>query len=132
MQIERTDVMGWGVDRRLEDRPGVPMEQSPPRPVGSPTWQVPEQQRSERAPLVAATRTLTPVYSTALPPRGLSGALRRAAYRIPDYRARRWLLLLLADRVDVIEHNPRATAKFLSGIGAVALVVLALRALRRA
>ncbi|HLV67864.1 MAG TPA: hypothetical protein VKY73_18715 [Polyangiaceae bacterium] len=132
MQPQRTDVMGWGVDRRLEDRPGVPMEQSPPRPVGNPSWQVPEQQHTERAPLVAATRSLTPVYSTALPPRGLSGVLRRAAYRIPDYRARRWLLLMFADRVDVVEHNPRAAAKFLGGIGAVALAVMAIRALRRA
>lgn len=45
----------------------------------------------------------TPVFGTALPPRGLSGALRTRAYAIPEHRARHWLLLLVADRVDVVE-----------------------------
>jgi hypothetical protein len=29
--------------------------------------------------------------------------MRRMAYRIPEWRARHWMLLLLADRVDVVE-----------------------------
>src|SRR5690606_24051434 len=48
-------------------------------------------------------KRLTPVYGTAQPPRGVSGVLRRIAYRIPEHRARHWLLLLFADRVDVLE-----------------------------
>ena len=47
----------------------------------------------------------TPVVGTAQPPRGLSGALRRRAYGIPERRARHWMLLLLADRVDVLEDR---------------------------
>jgi hypothetical protein len=49
------------------------------------------------------TMAKTPVFSTALPPRGLSGALRRLAHRVPDHRATHWLILLLADRIDAVE-----------------------------
>lgn len=35
----------------------------------------------------------------------MSGWLRRRAYRLPDHRARRWLLLMVADRLDALEHR---------------------------
>jgi hypothetical protein len=53
--------------------------------------------------LVEPEGVRAPVFGTAQPPRGLSGALRRRAYAIPEHRARHWALLLLADRVDVVE-----------------------------
>src|SRR5690606_6810186 len=53
----------------------------------------------------AALDAPTPVFGTAQPPHGVSGALRRAAYRLPERRARHWLLLLLADRVDMLEDR---------------------------
>ena len=75
---------------------------------------------------------LTPVFSSAVPPRGVSGALRRLAYRIPDYRARRWLLLMIADRIDVVEHRPgRLIGAFVAltliGVGALTVRRLARR-----
>jgi hypothetical protein len=36
---------------------------------------------------------------------GISGGLRRVGYRIPEHRARHWLLLLLADRVELLEKR---------------------------
>lgn len=49
---------------------------------------------------------LTPVFRTAQPPRGVSGAIRRIAYaRYSEARAAHWLLLVLADRVDALEHH---------------------------
>jgi hypothetical protein len=45
------------------------------------------------------------VYSTAAPPKGVSGWLRKRAYRHPDYHARRWLMLMAADRIDALEHG---------------------------
>lgn len=53
--------------------------------------------------LQAPRRALTPVYGTTLPPRFLSGMVRRRAYRIPTHRARHFLLLLVADRLDRLE-----------------------------
>jgi hypothetical protein len=54
-----------------------------------------------------ADRALTPVFGTSTPPRGLSGQLRAVAYRSPTWKARHWLTLMLADRVDALEHRLR-------------------------
>ena len=100
-----TTTAGWGIDADPRERPGVPAHQDPPRPVAGVPYQQPRMQTSEPRPLLGPSRRLTPVYSTALPPRGLSGWIRRIAYTIPDHRARRWLLLLTADRIDAIERG---------------------------
>ena len=47
-------------------------------------------------------RLPTPVFGTAQPARGFSGLLRRAAHLVPDHRASRWMLLVAADRIDVL------------------------------
>jgi hypothetical protein len=86
-----------------DQRPGVPREQ--PAAAGAQEIE-PEQQPVTGDVLVRAElRRPTPVFSTALPPRGLSGALRRVAYRIPDHRVTHWILLMVADRVDVVESR---------------------------
>lgn len=46
---------------------------------------------------------LTPVFGTTVPPSGLSGALRARAFGYGEGDLRHWLLLLLADRVNVVE-----------------------------
>jgi hypothetical protein len=46
---------------------------------------------------------ITPVFGTAQPPRGLSGMIRRAAYKLTESDIRHWLMLLVADRVNVVE-----------------------------
>jgi hypothetical protein len=46
---------------------------------------------------------LTPVYGTAQPPKGLSGLIRKAAFRRSENDLRHWLMLLFADRVNVVE-----------------------------
>ncbi|WP_437324862.1 hypothetical protein [Sorangium sp. So ce381] len=96
----------WGVDLCPEDRPGVPRE-VPPRLLESAHWLEPEQQPIEGLVLRHPGRARpTPVFSTALPPRGASGALRRVAYKVPDHRLSHWVALFVADRVDVIESLP--------------------------
>jgi hypothetical protein len=120
------------VDRNPLDRPGVPQEADPPEPLSNAHWLSPEQQVSERPPVVGRGRQLTPVYSVANPPRGLSGMIRRLAYRVPDYRPRRWLLLVLADRVDVLESNPKLLLRAAAGAGVVGLGFYGLSRLRAA
>lgn len=93
----------WGIDLRPEQRPGVPRE-SVPHPLPGAHWREPPLQPSDDTALRPGLRDrLTAVFSTALPPAGLAGVVRRAAHLIPDHRASHWLLLLLADRIDVIE-----------------------------
>ena len=97
------DGPSWGADVRPEDRPGVPRETAP-HPMGNAHWTEPAQQPLEEAAEARPERTRdTPVFSTAVPPRGLSGKLRRIAYGIPDHHVSHWFLCLAADQVDVVE-----------------------------
>ncbi len=78
------------------ERPGVPRESVP-----EPLSRVAARQEPTVEVLMPPGRSeLTPVFGTTLPPRGVSGLLRRAAYRIPEHKATHWQLLMLADRVD--------------------------------
>lgn len=86
-------------------RPGVPME-TEPRPAPGAHWNVPARQPgAEHALHRMEIDRATPVFGTAQPPRGLSGAMRRKAYAIPEHMPAHWLLLLAADRVDVLENR---------------------------
>jgi hypothetical protein len=46
---------------------------------------------------------LTPVFGTSCPPSGLSGRIRDFGYRFSEGRLARWLTLMFADRVNVVE-----------------------------
>ncbi len=52
-------------------------------------------------------RPVPPVFATATPLHGLSGAVRRFAFRYPDHKPRHWLLLMLGDRVELLETRVR-------------------------
>lgn len=105
MDENRTAAKAHGVDAPPERRPGVPRE-APPKPVDGAGGGEPERQDVDAPHLRrAGLERLTPVVGTAQPPRGASGFLRRRAYRVPEHRARHWALLLLADRVDVLEDR---------------------------
>jgi hypothetical protein len=89
----------------------VPRLQFDPNLTGA-HWEFPERQR-ENVPRERSIEHefLTPVFGTSCPPRGLSGVIRRLAYaRYSEGRAAHWLLLLLADRVDVKESILRSFA----------------------
>lgn len=118
---EQTSRGSGAPDANPLDRPGVPQEPASPQPLANAHWLKPEQQISEDIPLVGEGRQLTPVYSVANPPRRLSGLVRRLAYRVPDYRPRRWMLLVLADRIDVLENNPALLLRTLAGVSAAGL-----------
>ena len=87
----------------------------------------PEQQQSRTTVFMHGRphKTFTPVFGTAVPPKGVSGLVRAAAYRYPDHHMRHWTLLLLADRVDAWEHRAAKALK----LAAPALVaIVAVRA----
>lgn len=125
------DIEGWGVDSDPSVRPGVPMELRP-EVRGGAHWEKPERQPPPSVRVLKRTELseLTPVFSQAFPPRGLSGLLRRWAYARKETTTRHWLLLLVADRVDVLEHRLRVPL----ALGAIALaggVVIAALGRRR-
>src|SRR5690242_16378768 len=103
----RSRIAGWGVDLDWKNRPAVPKEHFVPDQTGA-HWDFPERQPErwprERSP---EHRFLTPVFGTSCPPKGLSGLIRRYAYSFSEGRLTHWLLLVGADRVDVIESRVR-------------------------
>jgi hypothetical protein len=102
----RARIPGWGADLDPADRPAVPRMRFDPAATGA-HWELPEQQPEKwpRERSIEHAR-LTPVFGTSTPPRGLSGLVRRYAYRrYSEGRAAHWLLLLGADRVDAIESH---------------------------
>ena len=107
----RARIPGWGVDLDPKDRPSVPRERFDPSFSGA-HWEHPERQ-PEKWPRERSIEHefLTPVFGTAQPPKGLSGAIRRLSYaRYSEGRAAHWLLLMLADRVDAIEEHVKSFA----------------------
>ncbi len=103
----RARIPGWGVDLDPADRPSVPRFQPHPGIDEPPTWEFPERQ-PEDTPRERSIEhaMLTPVFGTSVPTKGLSGVVRRYSYRrFSEGRAAHWLLLLGADRVDVMESR---------------------------
>jgi hypothetical protein len=100
----RARIPGWGVDLDPRDRPSVPRLQFDPNLSGA-HWDFPERQ-PEKWPRERSIehKFLTPVFGTSCPPKGLSGMMRKFAYRkYSEGRAAHWLILIAADRVDAVE-----------------------------
>jgi hypothetical protein len=105
----RARIPGWGADLDPKDRPSTPKLQYQDGLTGA-HWEFPERQ-PEKWPRERSLEHafLTPVFGTAQPPKGLSGAIRKLSYaRYSEGRAAHWLLLVLADRVDAVEEHLRS------------------------
>jgi len=114
-------------DRRPSNRPGVPMygRAGTHAAIAKP----PLDQQQATVPVLVGVDVgrLTPVFGTMQPPRGLSGLIRRAAYRVPEHKAPRWMLLLLGDRVDVWESRLRRQRWKALGVAAAVAALLVWR-----
>lgn len=107
----RASIPGWGADLDPANRPAVPRERFDPSATGA-HWELPVGQ-VEREPRERSLEhtMLPPVFGTSVPLRGLSGAIRRLAYRrYSEGRTAHWLLLVLGDRVDAVESHARSLA----------------------
>jgi hypothetical protein len=103
MSHPRDRIVGWGADLDRANRPAVPMERTPPRLEGV-HWGDPTPQVAS-VEILQSTEHLRrpPVFGTSAPPHGVSGWIRRRAFRHSENDLRHWLMLLFADRVDVVE-----------------------------
>ena len=107
----RARIPGWGADLDPADRPSHPRLHYAPDTTGA-HWDFPERQ-PERQPRERSIEHafVTPVFGTAQPLSGLSGAVRRLAYdRFSEGRLAHWLLLVAGDRIDAAEHHLRSFA----------------------
>ena len=107
----RARIPGWGVDLDPRDRPSVPRERSDLPATGA-HWDFPDRQ-PERWPRERSIEHafLTPVFGTSAPTHGVSGVLRKYAYRRhSEAKAAHWLILMAADRVDALGAHLRSFA----------------------
>jgi hypothetical protein len=107
----RARIPGWGVDLDPNDRPSVPRERFDPNGTGA-HWDFPERQ-PEKWPRERSIehKFLPPVFGTSSPPKGLSGGMRKYAYRrFSEGRAAHWMILMAADRVDAWENHLKSFA----------------------
>jgi hypothetical protein len=96
-------IPGWGSDMDPARRPGVPRDASPA--IGPETLYPPIPRQIPRVKIHKSTEhgRLTPVFGTSCPPTGISGRMRDFAYHYSEGRMTRWLTLMAADRVNMIE-----------------------------
>src|SRR5215210_8185003 len=107
----RARIPGWGTDLDPADRPSHPKLQYAPESTGA-HWRFPDRQPgAEGRERSIEHAFVTPVFGTAQPLHGPSGAIRRLAYaRYSEGRLAHWLLLVAGDRVDAWGSHLRSAA----------------------
>lgn len=97
-------VVGWGVDADPENDPTYPMKNRNNGEHAGYSWQRPQQQPVNVEILHSNERpNLSATFGTSAPPSGLSGVIRRAAFKYSENSYGHWLPLMLADRINVVE-----------------------------
>lgn len=113
-----------GMDLDPSRRPGVPRMHEP-KPLPNTRFPPARQQSDVKVFMHGRpNKTFPPVFGTDVPPRGVSGKIREAAYRYPDHYVRHWTMLLFADRVDSWEYRLRKASPLLA-VGLVGWYALA-------
>ncbi len=102
--VDTSKIKGWSVDANPENDPAYPMKRRNNGEHAGYTWQRPTQQPVNVEVLHSNERPhVTSVFGTSTPPRGLSGMLRRLAFRYSESSYGHWLPLMAADRIGVAE-----------------------------
>jgi hypothetical protein len=101
---EHSHIKGWGVDADRENEPTYPIKKYTGDDRRRLNYERAEQQPVNIEVLHSNERPgVTAVFGTSTPPSGLSGAIRRFAFRFSEGSWGHWLPLILADRVNVVE-----------------------------
>lgn len=101
---DMSHIKGWGVDANPKNDPTYPMRSRSQEDTKAYDWARPSLQSDETEVLHSNERpNVSAVYGTSVPPTGLSGLIRRFAFRFSEGTFTHWLSLLLADRVNMVE-----------------------------
>ncbi|SDG58231.1 hypothetical protein SAMN04487996_12055 [Dyadobacter soli] len=147
-------INGWGIDQDPLDVPAYPMKRRTENDNKGMIWERPAQQ-PERVEILHSNERpgVSAVFGSPNPPSGLSGKLRRFAFKYSESHVMHWIALLVADRINMFEgvaedfksghipdvfsemggraeikHNAKGLAKkAFIGLAAVTLVVALLR-----
>ena len=97
-------IPGWGVDADPANDPTCPYRDRSKDDGPGMNWVRPALQRSDVEILQSVEHLRKPaVFGTSTPPRWISGMIRRAAFRYSESHWAHWLMLMGADRVNVVE-----------------------------
>jgi hypothetical protein len=97
-------IPGWGIDANPENDPTYPMKHWNGADYQRFNYPKPTQQPIDVEILHSVERPgVTRVFGTSTPPSGLSGAIRRWAYKWNESTYLHWVPLVLADRISVYE-----------------------------
>jgi hypothetical protein len=102
--MQPKDIPGWGIDADAKNNPTYPMKNY----TGADFERIHYERAIQQEVTVDVFQSIerpsiTRVFGTSTPPRGLSGLVRRFAFKFSEADARHWLSLILADRVNVVE-----------------------------
>jgi hypothetical protein len=98
------DIPGWGMDADPENDPTYPMKHSNGADHERLNYERAPQQPLDMEVLHSIERPgVTRVFGTSTPPTGLSGAIRRFAYKYSEASPTHWMTLILADRINAFE-----------------------------
>ncbi len=98
------EIKGWGVDADPRNEPTYPMKHYTGDDHKRLHYDRPTQQEGDIELLMSIERpSRSAVFGTSVPPSGLSGAIRRLAFKFSESEYGHWLPLLLADRINVVE-----------------------------
>ena len=99
-----THIKGWGIDANPKNDPTYPMKHRTDEEQKGYNWDRPVQQNADVEVLHSNERPfITAVFGTTSPPSGLSGMIRRFAFKYSEDSFAHWIPLILADRVNVVE-----------------------------
>ena len=102
--VDTATIPGWGVDADPENDPTYPYRDRSQDTGLALNWERPPQQEPEVEILQSIEHNRMPaVVGTSTPPSGLSGIIRRFAFRYSESNWWHWLLLMGADRINVVE-----------------------------
>jgi hypothetical protein len=111
-RINPADVVGWGIDADPSNNPTYPMRDISKSVPQRMNWERPTLQPQQVEVLRSTEHNRrTAVFGTSTPPRGVSGAVRRQAFKSSEGKWSHWLMLLAADRIDVVEGIGRDIAR---------------------
>ena len=98
------NIPGWGMDADPENDPTYPMKHRNGADYERIHYEKTSQQPVNMEIFHSIERPgITRVFGTSTPPSGLSGIIRRKAYKYSEATAAHWMTLILADRVNIVE-----------------------------
>lgn len=101
--VDTSKIPGWGIDADPENDPTYPMRHIEDQTRGL-SWKRPAVQKPDVEILRSIEHNRQPaVVGTSTPPTWLSGMIRRYAFRRSESDWWHWLLLMGADRLNVVE-----------------------------